>query len=76
MMTSDGICAYGRASNTRLNGVVAAVRKRVKPPLWATAAMAAGPAWAPSDSPPLWLMAAGTQIDVGLVFRVWCFVLG
>jgi hypothetical protein len=35
---------YGLASNTRLKGVAAAVRKRVKPPLWATSAMAAGPA--------------------------------
>ena len=38
---------HGRASKTRLNGVSAARRKRVKPPAVTTSRMRASPAWAP-----------------------------
>jgi hypothetical protein len=55
---------YRFASNTRLNGVLVAIRKREKPPLVTTSSNAAGPAWAPSDSPPAWLKAEGTQTAV------------
>ncbi len=43
--------AHGRASNTRLNGVSAARRKRVKPPAATTSPIRASPACAPSASP-------------------------
>src|ERR1700733_2740233 len=42
---------YGRASNTMLNGVSAARRKRVKPAAVTTSLIRASPAWAPSASP-------------------------
>ena len=43
--------AHGRASSTRLKGVSAARRKRVKPASVTTSEILAGPAWAPSASP-------------------------
>src|ERR1700683_1128313 len=48
-----GACrrGHGRASNTRLNGVSAARRKRVKPAAVTTSRILASPAWAPSASP-------------------------
>ena len=55
---------YRFASNTRLNEVLVAIRKREKPLLVTTSSNAAGPAWAPSDSPPSWLKAEGTQTAV------------
>src|SRR5580692_1278830 len=42
---------HGRASKTRLNGVCAARRKRVKPAAVTTSLILASPAWAPSASP-------------------------
>lgn len=43
--------AQGRASKTRLKGVWAAWRKRLKPASAMTWAILAGPAWAPSARP-------------------------
>src|SRR6476660_9691362 len=45
---------HRRASNTRLNGVCAARRKRVKPPAMTTSRIFASPACAPSASPTSW----------------------
>jgi hypothetical protein len=42
---------YGLASNTALNGVSLARRKRVRPARVTTSRIAASPAWAPSASP-------------------------
>src|SRR5436190_17640842 len=56
--------SHGRASNTRLNGVSAAVRKRPKPPAATTSPMRAGPAWAPSASPTSCDSDAGVQRNV------------
>src|ERR1700729_2061437 len=48
-----GTCrhCHGRASNTMLNGVSAALRNRVKPADVTTSLIRASPAWAPSASP-------------------------
>ena len=54
----------GRASNTRLNGVSATRRKRVKPASVTTWRIAASPAWAPSAYPPGWDIALGTHRKV------------
>jgi hypothetical protein len=54
---------YGLASNTKLNGVWVARRKRVKPPLTTTSRNPASPACAPSAGP-LEASEAGTQIIV------------
>src|SRR5271165_5420393 len=43
--------SHGRASNTRLNGVSAIRRNRVKPPAVTTSRILASPACAPSASP-------------------------
>ena len=56
--------AYGRASNTMLNGVSAARRKRVIPPAVTTSRMRASPAWAPSASPTSCDSEAGVQRSV------------
>ena len=55
---------YGRASYTRLNGVSAARRKRVKPPAWTTSRIRASPACAPSASPTSWDSDAGVHSRV------------
>src|SRR4051812_44262168 len=55
---------YRLASTTRLNGVFVAIRNLEKPLLVTTSSNAPGPAWAPSDSPPAWLKAEGTQTAV------------
>ena len=55
---------YGRASYTRLNGVSAARRKRVKPPVWTTSRIRASPACAPSASPTSWDNDAGVHSRV------------
>jgi hypothetical protein len=52
---------YRFASNTRLSGVLVAIRKREKPLLVSTSSNAAGPAWAPSDSPPSWSRPRGRR---------------
>ena len=58
-------CARGAArdatSSTRLNGVSAARRTRVKPPSCSTSASRFSPACAPSASPTSWLSDAGVQ---------------
>ena len=54
----------GRISNTRLNGVWAARRNRVKPPAVATARIDFSVAWAPKVGPPGSLFEAGVQIIV------------
>src|SRR6476619_2007634 len=55
---------YGFASKTRLNGVSAARRKCVKPPLVTTSRIRASPACAPSASPTSWDSEAGVQSSV------------
>lgn len=55
---------YGRTSRTRLNGVSAARRKRVKPPSCTTARNRPSPACAPSASPRSCARDAGVQIMV------------
>ena len=52
---------HGRASSTRLNGVSAARRKRVKPPAVTTSRSRASPACAPSASPTSCASDAGVQ---------------
>src|SRR3546814_3966788 len=55
---------YGRASNTRLNGVPVARRNRVKPAPVASSARVASGTWEPSAQPPGCDWAAGVQMDV------------
>src|ERR1700691_1440336 len=55
---------HGRASNTRLNGVSATRRNRVKPPAVTTSRILASPACAPSASPTSWESDAGVQSSV------------
>ena len=52
---------YGLTSSTRLNGVSADRRTRLKPPSCSTSARRCSPAWAPSASPTSWLSDAGVQ---------------
>ena len=52
---------YGLTSSTRLNGVSADRRTRLKPPSCSTSASRCSPAWAPSASPTSWLSDAGVQ---------------
>jgi len=54
----------GRASYTRLKGVSAARRKRVKPAAVTTSLILASPAWAPSASPTSWDSEAGVHSSV------------
>ena len=53
--------AHGRASSTRLKGVSAARRTRLKPPSPKTSVRRCSPAWAPSAKPTSWLKEAGVQ---------------
>src|SRR6185437_14203858 len=53
--------AHGRASSTRLKGVSAARRTRLKPPSPKTSVRRCSPAWAPSARPTSWLKEAGVQ---------------
>ena len=55
---------HGRASNTRLKGVSAARRKRLKPPAATTSPIRASPAWAPRASPTSCDSDAGVQRNV------------
>ena len=55
---------YSRASNTRLNGVSAARRKRVQPPAVTTSRIRASPAWAPSARPTSCESEAGVHSSV------------
>src|SRR5581483_2636687 len=55
---------YGRASNTRLNGVSATRRKRVKPAASTTSLILASPACAPSASPTSCESEAGVHSSV------------
>ena len=55
---------HGRASSTRLKGVSATRRKRVKPAATTTSRSRASPAWAPSASPTSWASDAGVQTSV------------
>ena len=55
---------HGLASNTRLNGVSAALRNRVKPPEVTTSRIRASPACAPSASPTSCDSDAGVQRSV------------
>ena len=55
---------HGRASYTRLKGVSAARRKRVKPAAVTTSLILASPAWAPSASPTSWDSEAGVHSSV------------
>ena len=56
---------HGRASNTRLNGVSAARRKRREPARpGTTSRIRASPAWAPSASPTSWDSDAGVHSSV------------
>ncbi len=55
---------HGRASNTRLKGVSAARRKRLKPADVTTLRMRSSPACAPSAAPTSWAIEAGVQIIV------------
>jgi len=57
-------CRHGRASNTRLNGVSAARRNRVKPAAVTTSLILASPACAPSASPTSWDSEAGVHSSV------------
>jgi hypothetical protein len=58
----DGIAAsHGFASMIKLNGVLVAVRKRLKPAEVTTSRSRFSPAWAPSPKPTSWLSDAGTQ---------------
>ena len=52
---------HGRASSTRLKGVSAARRTRLKPPSPKTSVRRCSPAWAPSAKPTSWLKEAGVQ---------------
>src|ERR1700729_531517 len=54
----------GRASNTRLNGVSAARRKRVNPPVAVTSRILASPACAPRARPTSWESEAGVHSRV------------
>ncbi len=54
-------CVHGRASSTRLKGVSAARRTRLKPPSLSTSVRRCSPAWAPSARPTSWLSEAGVQ---------------
>ena len=55
---------YGLASNTALNGVSLARRKRVRPARVTTSRIRASPAWAPSASPTSWDSDAGVHSRV------------
>jgi len=55
---------YGRSSRTTLTGVSATWRNRLKPASSASCRTAAGPAWAPSATPPGWARAAGVHWNV------------
>jgi hypothetical protein len=55
---------YGLASNTALNGVSLARRKRVRPAWVTTSRIRVSPAWAPSASPTSWDSDAGVQSRV------------
>ena len=59
-----GVRRHGLASNTRLNGVSAARRKRLNPPAETTSRIRASPAWAPSASPTSCESEAGVQRNV------------
>lgn len=61
--TGDTV-TYGFASSTRLNGVSAARRNRVKPPAVATSRRRASPAWAPRAAPTSCEREFGTHIIV------------
>ncbi len=52
---------YGRTSRTRLNGVSAVRRTRLKPPSLSTSVSRCSPACAPSASPTSWLSEFGVQ---------------
>ena len=52
---------YGLTSSTRLNGVSADRRTRLRPPSFSTSVRRCSPAWAPSASPTSWLSEAGVQ---------------
>ena len=54
----------GRTSKTRLKGVWAARRKRLKPASATTSAILAGPAWAPRARPTSWESEAGVHSRV------------
>ena len=56
--------SHGRASKTRLNGVCAARRNRVKPAAVTVLRMRSSPACAPSAAPTSWARDAGVQIMV------------
>ena len=56
--------SYGRASSTRLNGVSAARRTRVKPAVPSTSRRRASPAWAPSARPTSWESELGVHSSV------------
>jgi transcriptional regulator with XRE-family HTH domain len=55
---------YGRSSRTTLTGVWVTCRNRLKPASSASCRTAAGPAWAPSATPPGWARAAGVHWNV------------
>ena len=55
---------YGRSSRTTLTGVWVTCRNRLKPASPASCRTAAGPAWAPSATPPGWARAAGVHWNV------------
>ncbi len=59
-----GSGAYRRASYTMLNGVSPTRRKPLKPASVTIRRIGSSPAWAPSEKPPSWERAFGTQRNV------------